>query len=491
MANTNDIVLTLVDILDSDRKIEIVVHKEKLKASCPYFNAALTNFKERHMPNITMMVPNISMMAGMINSLCGGVGGNDINDIAVILEYYQCVMFLGLDINFGLLDNIKICEGDYEILLQILDLVPPNEKLITIVNKNMPIKYDLSRITKKNLCLMRDAVRAKTKILLSRQDESCNSQRIELLDLESGEMTLLKYDMIDDSDDDIYDVYSSGDGSKVAFMHYKYIKICDILNNFVSFLETKKHIDSFHFSPTNDTFITMDVDGDIKIWNTVTCMEIKKITTSHTYDINDVCCVRYLPDGSRIYYVISGSFNAINAIEFYDLVTEKLISTINNDSPIGHVRHSPNGLYIAFCDLFGMVKIWDINKNFLIQTINSQNSDDICCLCFSNDSSKIAIGYYNGSIKIWDSVTMSTLFIYDERTTTIPYICFLPNDLSIAVSKGNIINIWDLSNPNRRETKPMGFFEMNDTYFITHICIYKKYQSEIERNILRFIENCE
>jgi hypothetical protein len=118
MANTNDVVLTLVDILECNQKVEIVLPKEKLKASCPYFTAALTNFKESDMSNITITVPNISIITGIINSLCGtGECGNDISDITTLLEYYQCAMFLGLDINFKLLDNIKNCMSDYEIFV--------------------------------------------------------------------------------------------------------------------------------------------------------------------------------------------------------------------------------------------------------------------------------------------------------------------------------------------------------------------------------------
>jgi WD40 repeat protein len=494
MENTNDIVLTLVDMMDPNQKIEIESYKEKLKASCPYFTAALTNFKERDMTNMTMIVPNISMMANIINSLCGA-GPNcygSINDIAKIYEYYECCMFLGLDINFDLLRDIKICETNYDTLLSILDLVGPDTKLIALVNKNMPYEYDLSIITQSNLNIMLSAERSKINILTHSQDDLGDSHRIELLDLESKEPILIKYDHINGDDDFIYDTYFSDDGSKVVYEHSEHIEIFDIVrNNMVSSDKVKKYKTSrIHFSSDNSTFVAGYSGGDVVLWDSILCVKIRLITNlSGQYNINHPLFVRYLPDNSRIYCVVVG---VSNTIDFYDVNACTLISTIHNNTLIRAICHSPNGLYIAFGDFSNVIKIWNINNFSLIHTINNTGPNDIyCCLGYSNCSTKIAIGYLRGFIKIWDGTNMSVKIIYNNSMTHITSICFLPNDLSIASANGAILKIHDVSDHECDKNNIMDIFEANDSYLINNVCICKNYQSKTEKNIIKFIENCD
>jgi hypothetical protein len=121
-------------------------------------------------------------------------------------------------------------------------------------------------VSNRNLCMMLDAERAKTKILLQ---SKC----------ESGQIFLLKYDEIDDNVNyDSVNVYYSDDRSMVAFVHREYAKICFTQNNLEVFSEVTASIHDINLSHTNYTIITKNDKFNIEIWHLMPCRKIKKLS---------------------------------------------------------------------------------------------------------------------------------------------------------------------------------------------------------------------
>jgi len=63
-----------------------------------------------------------------------------------LLELIKCRCFFGLDIDQSLLDNIKVNKEDFDLLLDVIDLIGYNENNIKIITDNLPKEYDLSEL---------------------------------------------------------------------------------------------------------------------------------------------------------------------------------------------------------------------------------------------------------------------------------------------------------------------------------------------------------
>ncbi|MFC1587522.1 WD40 repeat domain-containing protein [Planctomycetota bacterium] len=106
----------------------------------------------------------------------------------------------------------------------------------------------------------------------------------------------------------------------------------------------------------------------------------------------------FSPDGK---YVISLAWETLRVWNANTGRNEKVLSSCNNYGiPIAI---SLNGCMAAMCGNNGLIRIWDINANKLIEEITGEeNRFKQPTVVFSADNKKMLIGEYDGIIKLWD-----------------------------------------------------------------------------------------
>jgi WD40 repeat protein len=89
------------------------------------------------------------------------------------------------------------------------------------------------------------------------------------------------------------------------------------------------------------------------------------------------------------------------------------------------------------------VKIWDMEANKCIHTLNTGR---VTFVCISLDGRQILTGDINNMVKLWDVATGKCIRILQGHTSYIKYICFSPDGkLVFSGSNDNTMKVWDIT----------------------------------------------
>ena len=169
-----------------------------------------------------------------------------------------------------------------------------------------------------------------------------------------------------------------------------------------------------------------DDDGKIKIWDTTTGNEIQTLE-GHT---DWVTCLVVLPNG----FLASGSCD--DTIKIWDTNNGKETRTLEGHKyTFCSLAVLPNG-YLASGSSED-IKIWDTNTGDEIRTLTYLASDspkeiseeyprDVFCLAVLPDG-RLASGYYDDRIKIWDTKTGKELMPLTGHEGAVWSLVILPN----------------------------------------------------------------
>ena len=321
----NDITLTL-----TDKKTELVVklHKIILYSSSIYFKKLLTNFKEKDLNEITIIVPNVYVTYDIIMTFYGqktNIG--NLPEWKHLLETIKCKDYLGLKNDYNIIKNIEIPEYGFELLLEIGGLTNyDNNDLLRTIIRNIPKDYDLRKISAE---LIKKIVELKDYRIVS----------------------------------------GSGDSS---------IKIWDaVTGNLINTLNGHTHsVWSVCYSSDNKRIVSGSYDNSIKIWDSETGSLINTLN-GH---INSVWSVCYSSDNKRI---VSGSSD--KSIKIWDAETGILINTLNGHiDSVWCVCYSPDNKRIVSGSRDHSIIIWDAETGNLINTLNGHISS-VWSVCYSRD----------------------------------------------------------------------------------------------------------
>ena len=270
--------ITLI-ITDNTNEITIDLHKVILYSSCIYFKKLLTNFKEKHLNEITIEVPNAFVCYDIIMSFYGqktNIG--NLPKWQHLLESVRCFDFLGLKSEADLFKDLEIPSEGFELFLKVIELIDYDDDCINMVIKNLPKDYDLLRLNKN---LIKKIVEFDEDIIVS--GSSDNS--IKIWNAKTGAL-------INTLTDTIHTVCVSSDNQRiVSGSSDNSIKIWNAETGIL--IKTlnghTRDVNCVCFSSNNKRIVSGSADNSIKIWDAETG-ELIRTLTGHTNSVSSVCC---------------------------------------------------------------------------------------------------------------------------------------------------------------------------------------------------------
>jgi len=203
----------------------------------------------------------------------------------------------------------------------------------------------------------------------------------------------------------------------------------------IKFIAHKKTINEVAINPLGHLIASCSDDSTIKIWKN----NIHGF--SHLIKIHNAP-VKSLDFSSSGKLLISGGND--KKIIIYSLSENKILSLYNNKYNIKSVRMSHNGCLIASGDEKS-AKIWDVNKQILLNNYINEHSGYINCVKWSPDNITFASGSKDHKIKLYDIRTKGAIQTIDAHCNSVTGIDFHPSKkYLVSCSLDSTIKILDL-----------------------------------------------
>ena len=203
----------------------------------------------------------------------------------------------------------------------------------------------------------------------------------------------------------------------------------------IKFIAHKKTINEVAINPLGHLIASCSDDSTIKIWKN----NIHGF--SHLIKIHNAP-VKSLDFSSSGKLLISGGND--KKIIIYSLSENKILSLYDNKYNIKSVRMSHNGCLIASGDEKS-AKIWDVNKQILLNNYINEHSGYINCVKWSPDNITFASGSKDHKIKLYDIRTKGAIQTIDAHCNSVTGIDFHPSKkYLVSCSLDSTIKIWDL-----------------------------------------------
>ncbi len=135
--------------------------------------------------------------------------------------------------------------------------------------------------------------------------------------------------------------------------------------------------------------------------------------------------------------------------EFYalDILTKKLVFAGKyHDSGIFDIHYSLNNQKIYTCSSSGEIAMWDFN-NFELLKKGIITSGKVRSLALSKDETELALACGDGSIRIFDAVTLDEKIKINAHENSCNCVCFHPNGkYLISGGRDAHLRIWNTKN---------------------------------------------
>ncbi|KAG9034843.1 hypothetical protein FRB95_012536 [Tulasnella sp. JGI-2019a] len=153
------------------------------------------------------------------------------------------------------------------------------------------------------------------------------------------------------------------------------------------------------WSPDGQRIVSVDLDGDLYMWDVGTGERIGKPWQGHT---GVVLCVAWSPDGKRI---VSGSRD--KTLRLWDASTGAPIGNAwrGHTDDVRSVGWSPDGKTIVSGSLDGPLILWNSHTGEpfrLGQTGTNNHTRHVYRLAFAPNSNKIVTASSDGTLRLWD-----------------------------------------------------------------------------------------
>jgi len=230
----------------------------------------------------------------------------------------------------------------------------------------------------------------------------------------------------------------------------------------------------------------------IELWNLEDSKEIRRFT----YPGGELKFLRFSPTNDTLMAVFEGE---PHQVRLWRLDTQEMVS-FSHDFDDAHVIHSPLTNYLFIQQRY-TVEIWDVSAtgSKMIWEIKPASTSDVRKVCPSSDGHRVLVGYWDGSVRMWNVDLENLVTIQADTTDTrddtcvrrvitispsgkmvvaesrqsskvefldtttgevvactdIEYkrhmkIAFSPNEDQVALLSESLITIWDIMHPEKR-----------------------------------------
>ena len=187
------------------------------------------------------------------------------------------------------------------------------------------------------------------------------------------------------------------------------------------------------YNPTGRYILSGGESGALQIWDTRTD-ESTVVMTEHTTPIRTA---KYGPMGKRIASVSTdGSLRIWNAATGSNL-------TQASDQLVTSAAFSPNDPAVAVGGFDGKIRVLDPDANETLATYDA-NRGAVTAISYSPDGRRLAAGYWDNSLLLWDATTggvVATLLGHDDSVRAVSY---SPDGQTIVTgSDDTTLRLWD------------------------------------------------
>lgn len=205
--------------------------------------------------------------------------------------------------------------------------------------------------------------------------------------------------------------------------------------------------DSFTWSPDGNNLVSASSDGTTLIWDISTGETPIEITSKSDLRFYSLS---WSSDGSRIAALRSTD----GMILIWDAETGKELSfnQSNKDCSLDHLSWSPGGdRLLTTCQEDNSVQVWDASTGELWIGLEDETGSAKVAV-WSPDGKAIALGYEDGTIKVWNlpGANSAGTFILPSTGYSIQDLSWSPNSIRLSSAEGGgMVRVWDL--PSRGE----------------------------------------
>ena len=188
-----------------------------------------------------------------------------------------------------------------------------------------------------------------------------------------------------------------------------------------------------------DSYDSQDSDNSIKVWDAITGELVRTLDEQHTQGI---MALAYSPDGNQL---LSGDGERVN---IWNVTTWDVVQTLTRHNMVFYnPSYGADGKTIAFMSGDNSIRLWDVETNSLLRTLNDNHN--IKTMALSPDGTRLlSVGYYDRIIKLWDATAQTSTPAIFEFTgiDSIHKAFFTPDGQSIiSVDTDDHIRLWNVN----------------------------------------------